>query len=290
MSIHIKKLKEVMPDFTTIWWRVARMKINLDPKINPEKDDIVIAVDSTGIKVTNRGEWILDKWKKKRRIRKGFIKIHVAVDTKTKKIVSMSVTKEDVHDGKMLKELVDDVSKNYDIKKVLADGGYDSKDNFRQLDEMKVIPAIKVRKNSSVKNNAKCIPRNRYQNSTYQNIRLGFKMDYPNNWMKISEISLNNNYSNVLFVTPENQFPNLKSLFFVTVEKFALCKQNASNIASKSCTQTAMKMQNTRNIQEVKDLKRNPYVIDYSTMNTTLSGVPSKQITFKTSALGGFKN
>lgn len=159
MSIHIKKLKEVVPDFTTIWWRVARMKINLDPKINPEKDDIVIAVDSTGIKVTNRGEWILDKWKKKRRIRKGFIKIHVAVDTKTKKIVSMSVTKEDVHDGKMLKELVDDVSKNYDIKKVLADGGYDSKDNFRQLDEMKVIPAIKVRKNSSVKNNAKCITR-----------------------------------------------------------------------------------------------------------------------------------
>jgi transposase len=159
MSIHIKKLKEVVPDFTTIWWRVARMKINLDPKINPEKDDIVIAVDSTGIKVTNRGEWILDKWKKKRRIRKGFIKIHVAVDTKTKKIVSMSVTKEDVHDGKMLKELVDDVSKNYDIKKVLADGGYDSKDNIRQLDEMKVIPAIKVRKNSSVKNNAKCIPR-----------------------------------------------------------------------------------------------------------------------------------
>ncbi len=55
MSIHIKKLKEVIPNFTTIWWRVVRMKINLDPKINPEKDDIVIvAVDSTGIKVTNR--------------------------------------------------------------------------------------------------------------------------------------------------------------------------------------------------------------------------------------------
>ncbi len=43
----------------------SRMKLNLDPKINPEKDDIVIAVDSTGIKVTNRGEWILDKWKKR---------------------------------------------------------------------------------------------------------------------------------------------------------------------------------------------------------------------------------
>ena len=94
------------------------MKINLDPCLNPsEKDDIVIAVDSTGIKVTNRGEWILDKWKNKR-IRKGFIKIHVAVDIRTKKIVSMIVTKEDVHDGKMLKELVDNVSKRYIIKKM----------------------------------------------------------------------------------------------------------------------------------------------------------------------------
>ena len=158
MSKYVKKLKEVVPDFTTIWWRVERMKINLDPKIDPEKDNIVIAVDSTGIKVTNRGEWILDKWKNKR-IRKGFIKIHVAVDIKTKKIVSMSITKEDVHDGKMLKELVDDVSKRYNIKKVMADGGYDSKNNFRHLEEMKIIPAIKVRRNSSVKNNAKCVPR-----------------------------------------------------------------------------------------------------------------------------------
>jgi transposase len=159
MSIHIKKLKEVVPDFTTIWWRVERMKINLDPNINPEKNDIVIAVDSTGIKVTNRGEWILDKWKNKKRMRKGFIKIHVAVDIKTKKIVSMSVTKEDVYDGKMLKELVDDVSKKHSIKKVLADGSYDSKDNFRYLDKLNIVPVIKVRKNSSVKNNTICIPR-----------------------------------------------------------------------------------------------------------------------------------
>jgi transposase len=69
----------------------------------------------------------------------------------------MSITKEDVHDGKMLKELVDDVSKMYTIKKVMTDGGYDSKNNFRHLEEMKIIPVIKVR-NSSVKN-AKWIPR-----------------------------------------------------------------------------------------------------------------------------------
>ena len=71
----------------------------------------------------------------------------------------MEVTKEDVYDGKMLKELVDGVSKRYSIKKVLADGGYDSKDNFRYLDRQNILPVIKVRKNSSVKNNTRCIPR-----------------------------------------------------------------------------------------------------------------------------------
>jgi hypothetical protein len=47
MSVHIKKLKEAVPDFTSIWRRGERMKVNLDPSVNPsEKDDIVIAVDS----------------------------------------------------------------------------------------------------------------------------------------------------------------------------------------------------------------------------------------------------
>ena len=136
MSVHIKRLKEVVPDFTTIWWRVVRTKINLNPKINLEKD-VVVAVDSTGIKVTNRGEWILDKWKNKRK-RKDFIKIHIAVNIKTKKIISMAVTKEDAHDGKILKELVRNViSTNNHIQKVLADGAYDSKDNFEYLNKLK---------------------------------------------------------------------------------------------------------------------------------------------------------
>jgi hypothetical protein len=95
MSAHIQELGEV-PDYTTMWWRVVRVKVQeLISEVNPEKvEDIIttIAVDSTGIKVTNRGEWIRDKWKKRR----GFIKIHVAVNVRTKKILSMEVTKEEL--------------------------------------------------------------------------------------------------------------------------------------------------------------------------------------------------
>jgi Transposase DDE domain len=167
MSIHIERLQEAVPDYTTMWWRVVKVKVHLNPKINLEKDVITIAVDSTGIKVTNRGEWIREKWNNNNnnnnnnnKKRRGFIKIHVAVNVRTKKILSMEVTKEDVYDGKMLKKLVDNVvSENNDVKKILADGAYDSNDNFRYIDKMKIEPVIRVRKNSSTKARVCSMPR-----------------------------------------------------------------------------------------------------------------------------------
>ena len=57
-----------------------------------------------------RGKWILDKWKnKKKDLERIYQNTFVVVDINTKKIISTSVTKEAVYDGKMLKELVDDV-------------------------------------------------------------------------------------------------------------------------------------------------------------------------------------
>ena len=82
----------------------------------------MIALDSTGIKVANLGEWMRHKW----HVRKGYLKIHVvAVDIKKKRILSLEVTSEEVHDdGKMLKNLVDNASENNKVKRVLADGMY----------------------------------------------------------------------------------------------------------------------------------------------------------------------
>jgi hypothetical protein len=66
-------------------------------------------------------------------VKRGYLKIHVAVDIKKKKIVSLEVTSEEVHDSKMLKKMVDNASKNNVVKRVLADGTYDSKKNFQYL-------------------------------------------------------------------------------------------------------------------------------------------------------------
>lgn len=126
---------------------------------------------------------------------KVFIKIHVAaVNIKTKKIVLMNVTKENVPDGKMLKELVGEVvSKNNNIQKVLADdGAYDSKDNFKYLDELKIILVIKVRKNSSIKNNTNCTPRKLSVLEQFKDIKRWWKKKYGygmQRWMTESAFS-----------------------------------------------------------------------------------------------------
>jgi hypothetical protein len=143
-----------IPDYSTINRRVNKLDIRINKRIG--NDDIVIVLDSTGIKVTNRGEWLPHKWN----IRKGYIKIHVAVDIKKKKIVSLEVTTEEVHDGMMLKKLIENAAENNDVKRVIADGAYDNNENFRYLSDNGIEAAIKVRKNSSANKITDSHPRN----------------------------------------------------------------------------------------------------------------------------------
>ena len=140
------------PHYMTISRRINKLEIKINEKLG---NDIVIALDSTGIKVANRGEWMRHKW----HVRKGYLKIHVAVDIKKKRILSLEVTSEEVHDGKILKKLVDDASENNKVKRVLADGMYDSNNNFRYLSKNHIKPGIKTRSNSKVKS-TNCQARN----------------------------------------------------------------------------------------------------------------------------------
>jgi hypothetical protein len=72
------------------------------------------------------------------------------VNIKTKEILALEVTDEKVYDGNVMEQLVKQVleNKNIKIKSALGDGSYDSKENFKYLQNKKIRPAaIKVRKN-----------------------------------------------------------------------------------------------------------------------------------------------
>ncbi|MER5174777.1 MAG: IS5 family transposase [Candidatus Nitrosocosmicus sp.] len=146
-----------IPDYSTISRRINKLDIKIkdDNKSKEfENDYIVIAIDTTGIKVTNRGQCMRrDKWKIRK---KGYLKIHVAeVDVKIKKILSMKVTDEHVHDSKALPELVEDVIKSNKItaigKLFADDGAYEGNDIFECLADNGILPCIKVRKNAKVR-------------------------------------------------------------------------------------------------------------------------------------------
>jgi hypothetical protein len=52
-----------------------------------------------------------EKWNVQNR-KKGYLKIHIAVNIKTKETLALEVTDEKVYDDKMLETLVDQVSNN----------------------------------------------------------------------------------------------------------------------------------------------------------------------------------
>src|SRR5581483_602825 len=149
---HARKLRNI-PHFSTINKRLNKLQIDINENVG---NDIVIAVDSTGIKLANRGEWMHHKWHLGR---KGYLKIHIAVDIKKKRILSLEVTSEEVHDGNMLKNLVDNASENNNLKGIVADGMYDSNNNFRYLSNRHIKPGIKTRSNSKVRS-TNCHARN----------------------------------------------------------------------------------------------------------------------------------
>jgi hypothetical protein len=82
---HIKGKVPNIPDYSTISRRINKLNIKIDDNKNNEfeNDYLIIAIDSTGIKVTNRGQWMREKWNIKNNNKKGYLKIHIAVNVKS---------------------------------------------------------------------------------------------------------------------------------------------------------------------------------------------------------------
>ena len=89
-----------------------------------------------------------------------YIKLHIAVDVKSKQIISFRVTKGTVHDTKKFVPMIKEISKHNKITKVYADKAYDSTNNFNLLDKLHIEPVISIRKNANGSRTRKCKSRN----------------------------------------------------------------------------------------------------------------------------------
>jgi Transposase DDE domain len=107
----------------------------------------------------------------------------VAVDIKGKRILSLEVTSEEVHDGKILMKLVNSASENNRVKGIVADGMYDSNKNFRYLSRNHIKLGINGRSNSKVKS-TNCRARNMSVIRQQTNLkRWKRSVSYGHRWM-----------------------------------------------------------------------------------------------------------
>jgi hypothetical protein len=151
-----RKLSQYIPgllsaDYTTLFRRIKDLNLALD--VDPQRlsNDVIVAVDSTGIKVTNRGEWMREKWK----VRRGWIKVHAMIDVKTDQIVGLEVTDESIQDDQVFSSLIEQASghcgEDHPISQVLGDGGYDRIHVFNTLEKRKILPGVKTRENAATR-------------------------------------------------------------------------------------------------------------------------------------------
>ena len=74
---------------------------------NIDNYDLIIGTDSTDIKTTTGvNGWIANKWDTQSKKKKGYMKIRIDVDIKTKEILALEVTDEPGHNGQEMNTIV----------------------------------------------------------------------------------------------------------------------------------------------------------------------------------------
>ena len=146
--------------FTQLRRRIKKMCTNVrnfyKNNYSMTNESTTLVIDASGLTTSKKGNYIEDKWKKERR---EYLKLHIAVDVKSKQIILFRVTKGTVHDSKKFVPMIKEISKNNNITKAYADKAYHSKTNFNLLDKLHIEPVISIRKNANGRTR-KCKSRN----------------------------------------------------------------------------------------------------------------------------------
>ncbi|MBS7614614.1 IS5 family transposase [Candidatus Bathyarchaeota archaeon] len=107
-------------------------------------EPVVIAVDSTGVRVHKAGGWVERRYGKKKR----YVKIHLAVDVETKQTLAMIVTTDGTHDSRVFPQLLRKTERHGKVSKAVMDGAFDSSEVYETLEQKGIEAVIKPRRNS----------------------------------------------------------------------------------------------------------------------------------------------
>ncbi|MGF7213637.1 IS5 family transposase [Skermanella aerolata] len=108
-----------VPDHSTLSRRSRTLAVA--PHAWTSGESVHLLVDSTGVKLSGPGEWLVEKHGTQRR--RAWRKLHLVVNAKTGTIVASTLTTKGVDDAAELGALLDQVDEP--LGAVIADGAYD---------------------------------------------------------------------------------------------------------------------------------------------------------------------
>ena len=125
--IKLLQLDLQVPDHTTISRRSGKIKVSKQLEHNYKP--LVVAIDSTGIKIYGEQEWQEEKYTLK--TRKSWRKLHLGIDDEDGSIVSSELTSHLTSDSATVPTLLNEIESPIDT--VLADGAYDQPSTYQAL-------------------------------------------------------------------------------------------------------------------------------------------------------------
>lgn len=145
MNIDIK-----IPNYSTLSRRA--IALNIDMRLANSRGSKTILVDSTGLKVYGQGEWHARKHGIKQR--RTWRKLHLGVDALTQEVVACVLTTNDVGDGEVVDDLLEQVEG--DIDGLAGDGAYDACHIYDALAQLNAKPLIPPRKGAKIWRHGNC--------------------------------------------------------------------------------------------------------------------------------------
>jgi Transposase DDE domain len=127
-----------VPDHTTLSRRARTLAVA--PQARTAGGPVHLLVDSTGVKLSGPGEWLVEKHGTKRR--RAWRKLHLGIDAKSGMIVASTLTSKEVDDAAELGALLAQVDDP--LAAVVADGAYDQDRVYDDVAEHSAEAAVVV--------------------------------------------------------------------------------------------------------------------------------------------------
>ena len=185
--IHLLGLDLAIPDHSTLSRRAETLDVVRAPA---NAEPVHLLVDSTGLKLSGAGEWLVEKHGTVRR--RSWRKLHIGVDADTGQIVAAALTTNDVDDGSQVGPLLDQIDRP--IAAFTGDGAYDQEGVYasvadRHPDAMVIVPP---RSSAVPSETAETAPtqRDRHLQLITERGRIGWQKASGSNWRALVEADI----------------------------------------------------------------------------------------------------